>query len=284
MISGLSTPSIATAIRTASQARSTMDTMSRQIATGQRVSSVRDDGAAWTRAAALRSSSVERAVNEDRLALYAANSQAYEAWEVTERQYVELARDIYLQAVQHPPGTAARASLKAEIDQLVAGLSGDLNSNNTAPLQAHTNLDSSHGLLTGLYAVTKSLGAVYNLRIQPALAAAPLDTASSAAVQAQIAFFDTQLATLRSFEQGGGQLSNRIETSRRINQSLARVTEQAAGALVDADLGKASAARATAEARQQLALSTVRQAISAYGNFAGGLLGNVQRTQRGIMA
>ena len=284
MISGLSTSGIATAIRTAGQARATMDTMSRQIATGQRVSSAKDDGAAWTRMAALRSSSVERAVNADRLELYAANSQAYAAWEEAERRYVELARDIYMRASLYPPGTEQRTRLRAELDQLVSGLTGDINSSAVTPLQPHAALDSSHGLLTGLYGVAKSLGALFTVRIQPAMTAAPLDTASSAAVQAQIAFFDTQLATLRTFDQGGGQLANRIETSQRINDRLAKVTDQAAGALVEADLGKASAARATAEARQQLALSTVRQAISTYGNFVGGLLGNVQRTQRGVMA
>jgi hypothetical protein len=60
--------------------------------------------------------------------------------------------------------------------------------------------------------------------------------------------------------------------------------DRAAASLTDADLGKASAARAQSETRQQLALQTVRQALDAYGAFAGGLLGNVQRTQRGIRA
>ncbi|MCU0882154.1 MAG: hypothetical protein MUF14_05745, partial [Hyphomonadaceae bacterium] len=46
--------SLALAQRTATSARSTMDSMSRQIATGQKVSSVKDDGAAWARANSLR--------------------------------------------------------------------------------------------------------------------------------------------------------------------------------------------------------------------------------------
>jgi flagellin-like hook-associated protein FlgL len=56
MITGLGIPSsgIASAVRTAGKARATMDTMARQIATGQRVSSVKDDGAAWARANAAR--------------------------------------------------------------------------------------------------------------------------------------------------------------------------------------------------------------------------------------
>lgn len=43
--------------------------------------------------------------------------------------------------------------------------------------------------------------------------------------------------------------------------------EAAAGPLTDADLAKASAARAQVETRQQLALSTAHLAISAYGTF-----------------
>ena len=60
--------------------------------------------------------------------------------------------------------------------------------------------------------------------------------------------------------------------------------ERFAGSLVDADLGKASTARAAAEARQELALLTVRRAIATYGAYADGLFANVRRTQRAILA
>jgi flagellin-like hook-associated protein FlgL len=69
-----------------------------------------------------------------------------------------------------------------------------------------------------------------------------------------------------------------------INQKLMDTLEQQASALTDADLGRASATRTQAETRQQLALATVRQALDAYGAYAGGLLANVQRTQRGLVA
>jgi hypothetical protein len=55
------------------------------------------------------------------------------------------------------------------------------------------------------------------------------------------------------------------------------------GAITDADLGNASIRRAQADGRQQLALSTVRQALDTYATYAGGLLGNVQRTQWAIV-
>ena len=60
--------------------------------------------------------------------------------------------------------------------------------------------------------------------------------------------------------------------------------DTAIGSLTDADLGQVSAARAQADTRQQLALDTIKTALTAYGNYAGGLLGNVQRTQRGVLA
>jgi hypothetical protein len=60
--------------------------------------------------------------------------------------------------------------------------------------------------------------------------------------------------------------------------------EAAAASLTDADLGQVAAQRATAQTRQQLALQTVRAALDAYGAYAGGLLGNAQRSQRSILA
>jgi hypothetical protein len=57
MIDGLRS-SIALAQRTATKASETLASTTRQIATGQRVSSVKDDGAAWTQAVALKADAV----------------------------------------------------------------------------------------------------------------------------------------------------------------------------------------------------------------------------------
>lgn len=81
-----------------------------------------------------------------------------------------------------------------------------------------------------------------------------------------------------------GQDMRAIERLQLFNTAEINRLGGAIGALTDADLGKASTARAKAETRQQLALKTVQQAISAYSSFADGLLGNVQRTQRGLLA
>jgi flagellin-like hook-associated protein FlgL len=79
-------------------------------------------------------------------------------------------------------------------------------------------------------------------------------------------------------------IENQMSGQARLLDNRADRLEAAAASLTDADLGKASMARAQAETRQQLALNTVRQALSAYGAYAGGLLGNVQRSQRGLTA
>ncbi|MFM1976510.1 MAG: hypothetical protein RL145_1356, partial [Pseudomonadota bacterium] len=57
MLDGLRS-SIALAQRTATKASETLTSTTRQIATGQRVSSVKDDGAAWTQAVALKADAV----------------------------------------------------------------------------------------------------------------------------------------------------------------------------------------------------------------------------------
>ena len=103
----------------------------------------------------------------------------------------------------------------------------------------------------------------------------------------------TTLSTLKG-ETSGGWLGawdaataadlRQVDTMKSMAEAATMRLEAQIGALTDADFGKASTARANAEARQQLALSTIQRAISAYGNFAGGLLGNVQRTQRGVLA
>jgi flagellin-like hook-associated protein FlgL len=111
-----------------------------------------------------------------------------------------------------------------------------------------------------------------------------LATASQAdmtAFMGQLEFERGNLARRQSVN--GHSMAGLDQVSARNDATINRL-DTAIGALSDADLGQASAARAQAETRQQLAIGTVRQAISAYEGFASGLLGNVQRTQRGVMA
>jgi flagellin len=284
MIPGLTSSGIASAMRTASKARVTMDDMARQIATGQRVSSAKDDGAAWARAAALRSKQSEYESDTQRLALYEASASVTEAWGEQELVFVEAMRDIYLAAAQYGPGTTQRQTLKAELDQLVSSLGGGWGVGTSAPLLSHAANDASHGLLAGLKVIARNFGGLQTNVITPVMTAAPVDSASSAAIQAQVSALTTHMDNLRALDIDNGATMGAIRTASRANETMSGAATAAIGALTDADLGKASAARAQAETRQQLALTTVRQAISTYEGFATGLLGYVQRTQRGVMA
>jgi flagellin-like hook-associated protein FlgL len=92
------------------------------------------------------------------------------------------------------------------------------------------------------------------------------------------------LVAMGPTDAAAGAVRRRIDSLRQNNSIMNDSAQSALGSLTDADLGRVSTARAQADTRQQLALDTIKTAISAYGNFAGGLLGNVQRTQQGVLA
>ena len=299
MISGLNTSGVATAIRTAGQARATMDTMSRQIATGQRVSSARDDGAAYVRAAALKSQVVTtqaRAEVLDRIDMHLAYTDA------TLEQAIaglDRLRELSLAARAYAPGSSQRAAMQAEWAQTLTWSNQGGPNPEFVHSAAHwdqtdyNNFGYDFSAIDPMFAsnrwaiiATKTSFAGWYASPSPV----PLTSINlTTATDADLAAAFTTATNMR--DQGArrwgvsvGQDQRLVERLRSNNSAEADRLTAAASALTDADLGKASAARATAETRQQLALSTVRQAISAYGSYAGGLLGNAQRTQRGVMA
>ena len=292
MISGLSTSGIATAIRTAGQARATMDTMSRQIATGQRVSSARDDGAAWLTASLSRSDALaSRQLGSDLRRLGDAHHIAIMSGEAR----LEVVASMKGRAVfATDPGLSAstRAALDAaqksdDASQTEFGWNRigtafsirNTSGTNWGPFSEQAERDDLTWVSSidgGTSSSTGGGGFVSGGAIDD------LTTAAAATIAAAEA--DRWRDFIASRIQIHGALGTRLLKEGDAFAARADRLDRMASSLTDADLGKASAARATAETRQQLALSTVRQAISAYGNFAGGLLGNVQRTQRGIMA
>jgi flagellin len=286
MISGLSSSGIATAIRTAGRARETMDTMSRQIATGQRVSSVKDDSAAWSRAAGLKSQiagTQALRTNLERLQMvFTVNAAATEA----RMEQIEPLEQNALAAMDPGLSASARAALQAAQSiapsptAAIGAASHDQFSSSGARF-TYNNLDADNQLAvlvteTGATQTFQGSG----LATAPVGSTTDLSTPATAAAARQLildslAHQRSRLAYWGSVSNGLGQLESHL--SRAEDRLQAGI-----GSLTDADLGKASAARAQAETRQQLALSTVRQAISAYSSFATVLLGNVQRTQRAI--
>jgi flagellin len=302
MIGGLGS-SLSTALRTAGEARSRMDRASREIATGQRVASAKDDGAAWTRAAGLRSDQIEWRSRAETLDLVRTDMEVTHAVVLQQRELWSQLDQLVLQARGLPAGSQSRQTLQAEWNQLVAAM--DRTGQTTPVFQTATfqfaALNSGIGLAPG----DSFLSGGGNWLVHPDLdltdfagSAMPVAVAGFDLVGATSAQLDDVAATIRAVRgdtPGGGtflhlrlteggrdmrRAESLAQTARQMDQRM----EAAIGALTDADLGKASTARAQSETRQQLALQTVRQALDAYGAFAGGLLGNVQRTQRGISA
>ena len=307
MIAGLSTSGIAGAIRTAGQARATMDTMSRQIATGQRVGSVKDDAAAWGRAQALKSdrttweqakvwADVRISITDQRLALHNMMGE-------------QLDKVVATLVAMTAPGLSGQslAALESEVGSDFAELSrllrqSQIEAQQPAYVSSHIANTATLNLPNGTaiyfdnpggpasYADSAS-GTVFAFtyvghggQITVRNADGVLLVANATAARNALTYLQGSSDQWRQAvaAQAAGRESF-SDWSARAVANMDRI-DSAIGSLTDADLGRASAARAQAETRQQLALSTVRQAISTYGNFASGLLGNVQRTQRGILA
>lgn len=301
MISGLNNSGIASAIRTAGQARATMDTMSRQIATGQRVASVKDDGASWVRASVLRSDQVQWEDRSQTLNRVEVGLKATQATLDEVRSRFDRLGELILSARTSAPGSSTRAALQAEWTTLATpSFSGGTNPafdnltgfsidalgagyrmNTTDPFfsgtrfAAYSNLDlfSQWTTMTGPVQLS-----TFNL----------LNATDSQLDQAATAVNTLRGRTgytwLAQWDAENSADLQQVDRLKDMSEAASARLEGQIASLTDADLGKASAARSMAETRQQLALSTVRQAISTYGAFATGLLGNVQRTQRGITA
>lgn len=306
MIAGLSSSGIAGAIRTAGKARATMDTMTRQIATGQRVASVKDDGAAWARAAAIKGERIRLNTGLDTLARVEVGVKQTAAVNDMAIERLDRLRDLVLAAQASTPGSQARVNMQAEWSALVsmpAAFGENYGFASWASWGGEFFMNPADPLFDGVrifaFAVLDQGWNQWMTDAPDALGGRPVTIAAidlSTATAAQLADLTTTITTYREAwqtwttrratmieVQTGSDLKMIDRMRERIQRDSDRL-DMALGSLTDADLGKASAARATSETRQQLAISTVRQAISTYGTYASGLLGNAQRTQRGIMA
>jgi flagellin-like hook-associated protein FlgL len=322
---GAMSSSLALAQHAATKARATMDTMTRQIATGQKVSSVKDDGAAWTRANGLRASGVQANALRDHVS-------QMESWAAVRRVGFEESQSLWhdiraglLSMTQPNLSASAFSALRQDVQSLMArevaanfptytdgldGLTGAALTqgaldrsylrlfNDQGSDLATGNIVAPNGTIIapGLRAYAGSLidysatggavrtnsGGTINLVAFDGQLVPRLDSMSD--VQSTIGFMALAMEESKIAASQIGQTERVLE---QLDQRFARQADRAeksAASLTDADMGKASSQLRQAESRQQLALSTIQQAISAYGNYAGGLLGNVQQTQRGLIA
>jgi hypothetical protein len=114
--------SLALAQRTATKARATMDTMSRQIATGQKVASVKDDGATWTRAAALKSDVVRHQTVADWGKRAQAVQEVSFAAAQAFGQQLERGRELVIAAIGAQQSGSSRKEIQAEHAAVAAGM------------------------------------------------------------------------------------------------------------------------------------------------------------------
>jgi hypothetical protein len=329
MISGLGASGIALAVRTASTARQAVSDTTRQIATGQTVASVRDDGAAWVRGNAARVEIRSREVIGTIIADNRLRQTVKDAGIDLSRQLTTDLRNAAITASQAAPGsatfTAAREGFLRLWDAAIradhlgrygvayaGGVGGEYdnpaspgdaafqvskasvltvpNPDGTLILNTTTGRAEMHGAYTAsgvaggswylqsatggrVYFVGTVVNGNWNLDMTT-----PQRFAEAAQYMADV--FSNLGVT--STDARGGALAAALDRLERVNTRMSDTAEGARSAALDADLSKVSARRATAQSRQDLALQTVRTALDAYGAFAGGLLGNIQRTQRAL--
>lgn len=286
--------SLALAQRTATKARAAMDDMSRQIATGQRVSSVKDDGAAWARANQLRSDAVTQSGKAQLLSNgISMNAPMIEIAEAAVESVDEMI-SMTLQAMGRPASGSTRQTLASAWSNTVTttdtlmqmGIAtrssdgvpwpADVTSGSATYFQPF----SAHSDLQGV--LIRRSG--WNFTAAFAHWQSDILSGSEAALAARLATLQTNRANFVSAASDNGRTDSQAQSMQVAYEERAEQLEAAASSLTEADLGRASTQLRQSETRQQLALATISRAISAYGNFAGSLLGNVQRTQRGVLA
>jgi flagellin len=290
MIGGLGS-SLSTALRTAGEARARVDRSTREIATGQRVSSVKDDGAAWARAARQRSDAQAGRMLAGQLDWLRAGVGIHRTSVESRLVLGAMSEHNALRATDPSMSAATRAQIDAQQDEISAQVS-DL---------SPTNHDDAISLIATSGAVWQPSGssaADANMAWVHSIDGTTMATSwSPVTYQTAIAMNDVSSVANATTSRANRAVRNgewrtlaqnlagldRLLASQgdHIRATADRQDAQAAS-LTEVDLGKASSMRAQAQARQQLALDTVRVALTAYGQFAGGLLGNVQRTQRAI--
>jgi flagellin-like hook-associated protein FlgL len=293
MIAGLGISSgIASAVRTAGEARGRADKAARQLAVGQEVTSVKDDGARWAISNKLKSDAMARevvATGQEYL------SRAVGLGRTTIEERIGLYEAIHktsLAASAEGLSASSRAALQADatLNYDAIGTVSVGSHGNTMPVTSvvagsqwgpghwaaatkdfayQVNIDGSTQA-TNFVVMNSLLGTPDLSTAAGALTAATNARATADSMRPRIAQFGSVERALASMAQ-----TNRDQSARE---------EQLASTLLGGDLGKISANLEKSNTRQQLALATVRQALNAYGAYAGGLLGNVQRTQRGVMA
>lgn len=296
MISPFHSSSISLAMRTAQHAEARVAKTAEQIATGKKVNSVKDDGAAYVRAAALKSDQVQIEARGQVMSILRSASESQSVIDELHLEYLDKARAIVTSARLQPPNSAARTALQVEYDNIMLDwqrLFGEWQ------LQSSTYGNwgaAGWGIQPHLSDPILSQNAIWH---QPAtgLSWATATTANGLAVKDNnmIAASDTYLINLYSalttrktsyYSYMNFSRSDQVWLD-NVEKNDARTSdniELAISSLTDADMGEVAKERDLAQSRQQLAYQTIQNALTHYGNISNGLLNNVLGTQRSISA
>jgi flagellin len=297
MIGGL-TSSLALAQRTADAATARMVKVSRQIATGKEVAGAKDDGARYAQATALKNQKVVEETRSFTFGRIDAGLEFTHAITDQFRQSIDAMKDIVLRARTSAAGSSTRAALQAEWTQALASVPNSTEANpGMADWSAH-NLSGSlispedplmantrFMLLPAANGFNNWLSVSNGTTFPVAVNSINIGTASAAQLdQASVSLESLHSYIMVDWDMKAGANHGTLDSLKSTTSANLARLDGAISSLTDADLGKLSTQNEQAQTRQQLALDTIKTALSAYGNYAGGLLGNVQRTQRGVLA
>ncbi|KAF0109673.1 MAG: flagellin [Hyphomonadaceae bacterium] len=122
MISGLNTAGLSLAMRTADRASKTMDKMATQIATGKKVVSVKDDGAAYVRDAAINSDKIRhQTVAEQMGRVNAIQDVSIASMDAFLNATIK-GRELVIKAIDAIQNSASRAAIQAEHVQVALSM------------------------------------------------------------------------------------------------------------------------------------------------------------------
>lgn len=304
MISGFSsifTHTINPANRTLRKATSELETIATQMASGKKVTSVKDDSSTYLRVQNLRNELPTwevRSMTLDRAKVgmdwvNVVNSTADEAFSKLS--------ELVLEAQQYPAGSVRREALQAQWDE-VTNYTKSFAATGNNPTFTGTGAGSGWDSVSNGY----DLGAIDSFYGTNTLNAHPNGSAwdgwmTSTSHGAAPRGFDLVNATSADFTSVSSTITARktntqnwyrnysLDLSRverlesEVNQNVDRINSQI-GSLEDVDIGKLSQKYENVSTQQQLALKTIKSALNQYSEMSQYLLSQVQQSQYSFKA
>lgn len=288
--------------RSAANASDAANKIALALASGKKVASVKDDSSAYLMAQNLKNELPTWQVRADTLDRAEVGLDWMNLVNDTTYQILSKLDEILLSAQSYSIGSSQRQALQAQWNQTIAEADSFSASNNN-PVFNGTGAGSGWNSASNAY----DWGAIDSFYGPDMLNAHPNGSAwagwlSSATYGAVLNTFDLVNATAGDITSAKASIDGRRNTSAqnwyrhyaadggRVER-LQKVVEQSTdrinsfiGSIEDIDLGELSAQLSNHNAKQELASTTLKQAINTYSNYAQSLMGSILRTQNSIRA